>query len=112
MHGAFALDAKHAATEKNALALVREAELGAGKAAAWARAQQLWQMALDKEVNARYKAANKEDRQVIAMTRRFLDQLVTARTALLELVYNGDSVIVNERIEQMYKEYAIMLCGK
>ena len=109
---AFALDAKHAATEKNALALVREAELGAGKAAAWARAQQLWQMALDKEVNARYKAANKEDRQVIAMTRRFLDQLVTARTALLELVYNGDSVIVNERIEQMYKEYAIMLCGK
>ena len=53
-----------------------------------------------------------EDRQVIAMTRRFLDQLVTARTALLELVYNGDSVIVNERIEQMYKEYAIMLCGK
>ncbi|MBO4379309.1 MAG: hypothetical protein J5889_10125, partial [Clostridia bacterium] len=106
------LDAKHAATEKNALTLVREAEVGVPMANAWARAQQLWQIALDKEVNALYKAAGKEDRQVIAMTRRFLDQLVAARTALLELVYNGDSVIVNERIEQMYKEYAIMLCGK
>ncbi|MBR5382239.1 MAG: hypothetical protein IK133_00310 [Clostridia bacterium] len=106
------LDAKHAATEKNALTLVREAEVGAPMANAWARAQQLWQIALDKEVNALYKAAGKEDRQVIAMTRRFLDQLVAARTALLEEVYSSDSVIVNEQIERLYKEYAMILCGK
>ena len=79
---------------------------------AWARAQQLWQIALDKEVNALYKAAGKEDRQVIAMTRRFLDQLVAARTALLDEVYSSDSVIVNEQIERLYKEYAMILCGK
>ncbi len=104
-------DAKHAAAEKNALTLVREAEGGAAVANAWARAQQLWQIALDKEVNALYKAAGKEDRQVIAMTRRFLDQMVTARAALLDLVY-GDSTVVSEQIERLYKEYAIVLCGK
>ena len=105
------LDAKHAAVEKNALTLVREAGGGAAVANAWTRAQQLWQIALDKEVNALYKAAGKEDRQTIAMTRRFLDQMVTARAALLDLVY-GDSTIVSEQIERLYKEYAIVLCGK
>ena len=108
----FVLDAKHAATEKNVLELIGEAEDGAARANAWTRGQQLWQMALDKEVNALYKAASKEDRQVIAMTRRFLDQLVTARTALIELMYSGDRVIVGEQIEQLYKEYAMILCGK
>ncbi|MBO4377904.1 MAG: hypothetical protein J5889_02990, partial [Clostridia bacterium] len=105
------MDEKHGAVEKKALTLVREAEGGAAVATAWARAQQMWQIALDKEVNALYKAAGKEDRQVIAMTRRFLDQMVTARSALLDLVY-GDSTIVSEQVERLYKEYAMILCGK
>ena len=106
-----ALDAVHAAVEKDVLQLVHGARGGAAVTKAWKRSQQLWQIALDREVNALYKAAGTEERQVIAMARRSLDQLAAARTALLELVY-GDSVIVSEKIEYLYKTYAMMLCGK
>ncbi|MBO4379043.1 MAG: hypothetical protein J5889_08765, partial [Clostridia bacterium] len=69
---------------------------------AFIRAQRMWQMELDSGVNARYKAADKEGRQIIAMNRKLLDQMIAARKALLELLYPVDPHIVAERIAVEY----------
>ena len=71
------------------------------------RAQRMWQMELDSSINARYKAASKEDRQIIAMNRKLLDQMIAARKALLELLYPVDAQIVAERISTEYMNNAV-----
>lgn len=76
-------------------------------AQALVQTQAQWQMALDKTVNAAYKAADKETRQTIAAWRKQLDQLLTAREALLTALYPNSPATVQEALANLYRDAAI-----
>ena len=76
-------------------------------AQALVQTQAQWQMALDKTVNAAYKAADKETRQTIAAWRKQLDQLLTAREALLAALYPNSPATVQEALANLYRDAAI-----
>ena len=54
---------------------------------AWRRAQKSWEVQLNADTNARYRAADKESRAIIAADRMTFDNWLGQRKALLELLY-------------------------
>ena len=77
----------------------------------FARGIQLWQKALDTDVNAVYKAADKDTRKKIANWRISLDTLKTAEEALMGLLYEGNDVAIQETLMGLYKD-AVFHAGK
>ena len=73
----------------------------------FARGAQLWQTALDNDVNAAYKAADKEARRKIAFWRISLDTLKAAEEPFLKLLYEGNDNAVRETLMNLYKDAAM-----
>ena len=71
------------------------------------RGAQLWQTALDNDVNAAYKAADKEARRKIAFWRISLDTLKAAEEPFLKLLYEGNDNAVRETLMNLYKDAAM-----
>jgi hypothetical protein len=77
----------------------------------FARGQQLWQVALDNEVNPVYEAADKEQRTLIALWRIALDSLSAAEKPFLELLYAGNDNAIEETLMNLYKDAALTAAG-
>ncbi|MBR5010293.1 MAG: hypothetical protein IKY06_06590 [Clostridia bacterium] len=76
----------------------------------FARGQQLWQVALDNEVNPIYEAADKEQRILIATWRISLDTLYAAEKDFLALLYEGNNETQQEQLMELYKD-AVLFTG-
>ncbi|MBQ9409536.1 MAG: hypothetical protein IJU28_09150 [Clostridia bacterium] len=72
------------------------------------RGVQLWQSALDSEVNPIYKAADKETRKQIALWRISLDTLSAAEKPFLALLYEGNNNAITETQMNLYKDAAFV----
>ena len=66
-----------------------------------------WQMALDRKVNADYRAADPEQRTAIAAWRRGLDQVYAAREELLMRLYPDNDLTVRERLMNLYRDAGV-----
>ena len=75
------------------------------------RGGQLWQSALDSVVNPLYKAADRETKKKIALWRISLDSLSAAERPLLELLYEGNGVAIEETLMGLYKDAALTAAG-
>ncbi len=100
------LNAQLTDTMRSALAIIRGTK-SAYASETFASGQAQWQMALDSAVNARYKAADREARKPIAAWRKALDQVIRARRALLDILYEGRGDIIEERVMHLYRDAAI-----
>ena len=78
-----------------------------GQANAFIMGQRQWQITLDSTVNAVYKAASPENRKLIASWRRMLDQLCTARKAMLDMLYADAPEVGEEVLMNLYKNAAL-----
>ena len=65
------------------------------------------QRALDKAVNAKYKAADRDSRKTLAAWRQALDQMYAARKELLELLYSGNDDTAQECLMNLYRDASI-----
>ena len=77
----------------------------------FARGQQLWQVALDNEVNPIYEAADGEQRILIATWRISLDTLYESEKTFLGLLYEGNDETQEEQLMELYKD-AVILAGE
>ena len=68
------------------------------------RGGKLWQMALDRRVNAEYKAADPDGRKQIAAWRTGLDTLSASEKALTEMLYEGNEAVSAEIVMNLYKD--------
>ena len=71
------------------------------------QARSTWQRALDKAVNAKYKAADRDSKKALAAWRQALDQMYAARKELLELLYSGNDDTAQECLMNLYKDASI-----
>ena len=104
------LDADHAKPLSDTLDLISGAA-SYDRDKAFRQAQCYWQIALDNVVNATYKAADRENRKVIAVWRQSLDQLIGARTEMLNMMYDS-SATAAEEVLNLYRDALIDVCEK
>ncbi|MBO4377835.1 MAG: hypothetical protein J5889_02640, partial [Clostridia bacterium] len=71
------------------------------------RGQILWQASLDESVNAIYKAAEREQRKLIAAWRISLDTLYHGERPFLELLYPANDAVAEEVLMNLYKDTAM-----
>ena len=100
------LDAALAGAMGDVLTLVRGTKR-AYAADAFVTAQAQWQMALDADTNAAYKAADRDARKAISAWRQALDQVIAARRELLSALYGSRGEIIEERLMNLYRDAAI-----
>ena len=62
-------------------------------------------------MNATYKVADRENRKVIAVWRQSLDQLIGARTEMLNMLYDS-SATAAEEVLNLYRDALIDVCEK
>lgn len=104
------LCADHAATDERIMAIVQEAGNREARTNAFLRAQRMWQTMMDNRTNASYKAADKEGKTLIAANRKAFDKYLTARKALLTLLYPDQPDVVAEVIARTILDKEIDLC--
>ena len=102
---------EHASVEAAAQKLVSEATGIAAQERAWRRVQSLWLAVLNRETNARYKAAEETARADIVLVRKQFDQMIGARLALLNLLYEARPAYAAEQIAQMLSDQVITVCA-
>ena len=96
-------DASGARTLEQVTEVVASASGAEGRATAFAQAQRLWQIALDRVVTVAYRAADAEQRKAIAACRVTLDRLYSARKDLLAVLYRGAPDVAAEVLSNLYK---------
>lgn len=103
------LCAEHSETKTVAESMVQNVA-AKDLAAAWRRAQALWQTRLNTATNAHYKAASQADQQTIAMCRVSFDQLLNAQKELLRLFYPANPEIAAEIMSNTVMNRTLDLC--
>ena len=101
---------EHADTDAKIILLANSAFNKDGRAAAFLRAQRLWQSMMDSRTNARYKAADKDTRALIAKNRKAFDKYLNARKALLTILYPGQPDVVAEILARTILNKEMDLC--
>ncbi len=104
------LCAEHAAIAERITALYRSATNRDGRTNAFLRAQHMWQTIMDGRTNARYKAADKDGRVLIAKNRLAFDKYVAARRALLTALYPAQPDTVAQVIARVFQDKEMDLC--
>ncbi|MBR6185007.1 MAG: hypothetical protein IKQ41_01995 [Clostridia bacterium] len=87
---------EHIVQDRYALSLVRQARTRVGFAEAFINARRSWQSALNAQVSAQYKSAEKETRRVISACRNLFDSLLKNREAFYTYLYPNNPEIVAE----------------
>ncbi len=100
----------HAAVDEKITLLVNAAGNKDARAAAFMRGQRLWQSLMDTRTNARYKAADKDGRAVIAQNRKAFDKFMTARKGLLTVLYPNQPDVVAEVLARAFLDKELDLC--
>ena len=104
------LCADHSATDQRAMGLVKEAINREARNNAFLRAQRMWQTMMDNRTNARYKAADKETRVLIAKNRLAFDKYLNARKTLLTVIYPDQPDVVAEIVARIIQDKEMDLC--
>ena len=73
----------------------------------FARGRIFWQNALDEAVNPVYRAADKDQRKLIAAWRVTLDSVINAERPFLELLYPDNAAMVEELLMNLYRNSAL-----
>ena len=103
---------RHRAVEAGVDALLRGASSVEARANAWQRARNCWLVELDALTNARYRAADPQDRPGIAAERVSLGYWLNAREAFLQCLYPDRPDIVNEVMTDAIRARVLDLCGE
>ncbi len=106
----FTFDPNHAAALTETLDLLRETSPYAADQAL-IQAQTFWAGALDRLVNQRYKAADRDARKLIAAWRINLDSVIGVRKAFLDLLYEARPEVPAEAIMNLYRDALIDACS-
>lgn len=101
----------HAGIEAAAQKLIAGATAKTVRERAWRRVQSLWLSDLNRETNARYKAADAETRTLIAANRSLFDKAVAARQALLKQLYPAQPELAAEQIAILLSNQSAFLCS-
>ena len=105
------LCADHAAIDERVTALVRDAANKDARNSAFLRAQRMWQTPMDVRTNAKYKAADKDGKTLIANNRKAFDKYLTARKTLLTLLYPDQPDVVAQVIARVIQDKEMDLCA-
>ena len=104
------LCADHAVIDEKATALAKEAQNKEARENAFLRAQRMWQAPMNTRTNARYKAADKDGKALIAKNRKAFDKYLAARKALLTFLYPNQPDVVAQIIARMIQDKEMDLC--
>ncbi len=102
---------KHGGIQESILALLKDADPDQYENL-FQGAARLWQSALDARMNPRYKAADAENRQLIAQWHRSVDAMTAAHSALLAALYPDDPRTAAELAARDWQEIALTVCGE
>ena len=105
------LCADHAAIDEKATALAKAAQNKDAREKAFLRIQRMWQTPMDARTNARYKAADKDGKALIAKNRKAFDKYLNARKALLTFLYPNQPDVVAQIVARAIQDKEMDLCG-
>ena len=78
---------------------------------AFRRIQRMWQGGLDQATNAKYRAAEGDDRTAIGAFRMAFDRMLEKRMDMLNQLYPANPEIAAEVISNMIRDQLLILCG-